>query len=188
MQAIRLDTDLLQRAWHAARVPIISLFVLFHTAALVLWITPPFPLYWSILPLVQPYVRYFGFWNQWQMFAHPKTWTMYLTANVTVADGRVIVWNFPRMEKMDYVERAVKGHYREWAHEYVNEDAYPLVRPEACIFIARDVHNATTQPVSVQLVRHWTWIQPPPGFGEKRPEGEFEYVFFTYDVKPVDLK
>lgn len=188
MQSLFTDTRLIvAKLWCALRVPIISLFILYHTMALVLWISPPFPLYESLVPLIRPYVCYFGFWNQWLMFAHPKNWTIYLTANVTLADGRVVPWNFPRMEKLDFVTRAFEQPYREWAHEYVNEDDYPLVRPEACRFIARNVHNTATQPVRVELVRHWKWIQPPPGLGEPQPVGEFEYAFFSYDVTPEEL-
>ncbi len=122
------------------------------------------------------------------MFSHPKNWTIYLTANVTFADGQVVTWDFPRMEKLDYVTRALKGRYREWAHEYVNEDEYPLVRPEACRFIARQFVSATNRPIKIELVRHWTWIQAPPGLGEIHPQGESEYAFFAYDVRPEDLK
>jgi hypothetical protein len=141
-----------------------------------------------MVPLIRPYVCYFGFWNQWQMFMHPKNWNIYLTANVTMADGSVVTWDFPRMEKLDYVKRAFKERYREWAHEYVNEGDYPLVRPEACRFIVRKMHNATTMPTKVELVRHWSWIQPPSGMGDASPQGEFEYTFFAYDVTPEDLK
>lgn len=92
------------------------------------------------------------------------------------------------MEKLDYVTRAQKERYREWAHEYVNQNEYELVCPEACRFIARSLQDATTKPIRVQLVRHWAWIQAPPGFAEPLPQGEFEYAFFSYDVKPEDLK
>ena len=91
------------------------------------------------------------------------------------------------MEKLSYMARAMKQPYREWAHEYVNEEESKLIRPEACRFIARDIHDAVAQPVSVQLVRHWEWIQPPPGMGKTEPAGEFEYAFFTYAVAPEDL-
>lgn len=92
------------------------------------------------------------------------------------------------MEKLDYVTRAQKERYRKWAHEYVNEEEYKFVLPEACRFIARQIDAGTSQPVKVQLVRHWTWIQPPPGFGDAQPTGEEEYAFFTYDLKPGELK
>ena len=123
---------ILARGWRALRVPVISLFILFHTCALVLWISAPFPLYWPMVSVIRPYVCYFGFWNQWQMFAHPKAFNIHLTANVTLADGQVVNWDFPRMEKLDYVARAFEGRYRCWAHEYVNEERNASVRPEEC--------------------------------------------------------
>jgi hypothetical protein len=123
------------------------------------------------------------------MFSHPKKWTGYLTANVTLSDGRIIPWNFPRMAKLDYLTRAQKERYRKWEDEYVNEDAdYKFVLPEACVFVARQVQDATKQPVSVELVRHWKWIQPPPGFGEPLPVEEGSFAFFNYKLKPGDLK
>jgi hypothetical protein len=123
------------------------------------------------------------------MFSHPKKWTGYLTANVTMSDGQIREWNFPRMEKLDYLTRAQKERYRKWEDEYVNEDDYKFVLPEACIFIAKQqLRDATRQPISVQLVRHWSWIQPPPGFGEALPPGEGAFAFFNYDLKSGDLK
>lgn len=92
------------------------------------------------------------------------------------------------MEKLDYLTRTQKERYREWAHEYVNQNEYELVCPEASRFIAKSLQDAKTKPVSVQLVRHWAWIQPPAGFAAALPPGEFEHTFFVYDVKPEDLK
>jgi hypothetical protein len=175
-------------AWRIARQPIISLFILFHILTMVLWVTPPFPMYWSILPPFRQYICVIGFWNTWTMFCHPKTWNLYLTANVTLADGTIITWDFPRMEKLDYWTRAQKEHYRKWAHEYINEEEYKFAWPEACRFIARNLPEGTARPVSTQLVRHWTWIQPPPGAGQPQPKGEYEYAFYTYNYEPEDLK
>lgn len=180
--------NLVTDMWNKGRIPIISVFILIHVLTIVLWITPPFPLYWSILPPFRQYICFIGFWNTWTMFSHPKKWTGYLTANVTLSDGQVTQWSFPRMEKLDYLTRAQKERYRKWEDEYVNEDEYKFVLPEASIFVARQIHDATRQPVRVELVRHWTWIQPPPGFGEPLPEGEADFTFFTYDLKPGDLK
>jgi hypothetical protein len=179
--------SLVKAFWKKLRLPLISLFILFHTVALVLWTCPPFPLHASMVPLIKPYVCYFGFWNQWKMFSHPKSFNVHLSANVTTADGAIVAWNFPRMEKLDYVTRAQKEPYRKWAHEYVNEGEYSFVLPEACRFVARKVQTENVRPVQVELVRHWSWIQPPPGFGTALPEGEYEYAFFKYSLAPEDL-
>jgi len=187
MKDSRIATTL-ARLWRRIRVPLISLFIFYNTMSLVLWISPPFPFYWSMVSLIRPYVCYFGFWNQWQMFAHPKNWNIYLTANAQLDNGKTVVWDFPRMEKLDFVTRAFKERYREWAHEYVNEGHGPFTRPEACRFIARQVYNVGHRPVQIQLIRHWSWIQPPPGFGKSQPEGNFQYTFYTYNVSQEDLQ
>lgn len=182
---------IISNSLRVARAPAVLLFILFHTLALVVWISPPFPLHSSLfVPLIRPYVCYFGFWNQWLMFSHPKTFNIYLTANVSFDDGRVVVWNFPRMEKLDVVSRALQARYRQWAHDYVNEGEYTLVRSDACRFIARQVSDAkaSSRPVRVELIRHWTWIQPPFDATKTVPEGQFDYSFFSYDVTPEDLK
>jgi hypothetical protein len=179
---------LLVNSWLLVRKPIISFFILFHVLTLVLWVVPPFPLYWSILPPFRQYICQIGFWNTWNMFCHPKNWNVYLTADVELSNGQISYWEFPRMEKLSVLTRAQKEHYRKWAHEYVNEDAYKFVLPDACRFIARQISSSSAQPIRVSLSRHWTWIQPPPGFGKPLPTGEFQYGFYTYDVKPEDLK
>jgi hypothetical protein len=174
--------------WRKVREPIISLFIFVHITAVVLWVCPPFPMYWSILPVFSPYICFLGFWDDWKMFCHPKNWNLYLTADVMLADGREVVWAFPRMETLDYVTRSQKEKYRKWAYEYINEKDYLYACPDACRFIARTVYDGKTPPIMVQLVRHWSWIQPPPGLGEPLPEGESEYMFFTYPVRAKDLK
>lgn len=113
---------------------------------------------------------------------------MYLTATVTTADDNEVTWEFPRMEKYDFVTRAFKERYRKWAHEYINEEQYQLVWPDTCRYIARQVAKDGIKPVKVELVRHWSWIQPPEGHGDPSPEGESQYTFYSYDIKPGDLK
>jgi hypothetical protein len=92
------------------------------------------------------------------------------------------------MEKLDYVTRAQKERYRKWTQEYVNEPDFEFVWPEACAFVARQVQTKNAQPSKIELVRHWTWIQPPPGFGDAVAEGEEQYSFYQYTVKPEDLQ
>jgi hypothetical protein len=178
----------LSRIWQKLRLPIISLFIFYNTAALVLWTCLPFPLYWHILPYVRPYICYLGFWNKWNMFSHPKNWNMYLTANVITSNGQIIEWDFPRLDKMDYLARYQKEGYRKWAHEYIDESQYSFACPDACRFILRQMPQGAARPIKVELVRHWSWIQPPVGHGDALPPGEFKTTFFTYDVKPEDLK
>jgi hypothetical protein len=174
--------------WRRFTTAIISIFILVHVLTIVLWITPPFPLYWSILPPFRQYICLIGFWNTWTMFCHPKTWNGYVVANVTCTNGTVIQWEFPRMEKLDYITRAQKERYRKWTQEYVNEPDFAFVLPEACAFVARQVQTKTAQPSNIELVRHWTWIQPPAGFGDSVSKGDEQYSFYQYTVKPEDLQ
>ncbi len=92
------------------------------------------------------------------------------------------------MENLDYLTRMQKERYRKWAHEYVNEKKFEFVCPDACRFIARNLSNGTRQVAQVQLIRHWTWIQSPIASAKPMPAGESSYPFYTYMVKPEDLK
>ena len=166
----------------STRELIISTFIFVHISALVLWCASPFPLYWSIVPVFKPYITFLGFWNQWKMFSHPKTYNIYLTADVVLSNGKILEWNFPRMEKIDCLTRIGKERYRKWAHEYVNENN--LARPDACRFIARKLNDGTAKPVKVMLVRHWSWIRLPY---DHTPTREEQSTFYAYTVKPEDL-
>lgn len=174
--------------WRIVQRPLISAFILFHLLAIGLWVCPPFPLYYSILPVFRQYICYFGFWETWGLFSHPQVCNSYLTANVTLANGQLVCWKFPRMEKLDYLTRAQKERYREWAFKLISDGEHQTVRLDACRFIARKVFDGTIQPVTVQLVRHWSWIQAQPQPGNSLPQGEYESAIFTYHVEPEILK
>ncbi len=122
------------------------------------------------------------------MFSHPKAWNAYLTATIVFSDGTSKNWQFPRTDQMDYLTRAWKERYRKWANEYINEEKYDFARADAARFIIRQFANEKSKPIEVQLVRHWSFIQPPPGIGKPQPTDEGAYTFFRYQVKPEDLK
>jgi hypothetical protein len=122
------------------------------------------------------------------MFSHPKAWNSYLTANVIFSDGTYKVWNFPRTDQMDCLTRMYRERYRKWANEYINEDKYDFTRADAARFIARQFAQGNNPPVQVQLVRHWSFIQPPAGMGKPQPLDEGTYTFYRYLLKPEVLK
>jgi hypothetical protein len=167
----------------------LSAFIIFHLFAVSLWLLPPSPFRTHMLAPFNSYVTMSGLWQSWNVFAPvPKTWNIYLTGDVVYQDGSRTIWQFPRLEKLDYLTRMQKQPYRKWAHEGLVDVANSITWPDAARFIARQTARPGKQPQMVSLVKHWAYIPPPEvGLGKPSPEPNKSYVFYKYIVSAGDL-
>lgn len=129
-----------------------------------------------------------GLFQRWNMFApEPAKIDFYIQAEITLHDGEKRSWTFPRMENFSYAQRYAKERYRKYM-EYLRQDNYSALWPDAAKHIARFYTNPSNPPVFVILSRYWSEITPP------RPGGAFQRTpwsrvpFYVYVVKPDDLK
>jgi hypothetical protein len=83
------------------------------------------------------------------------------TSQITYRDGSQKVWEFPRMEKMGIIEKMFKEGYRRWGNDCVCDKDQSYLWPDAARYIARANAHPGNPPVSVSIIRHWSWIDPP---------------------------
>lgn len=169
---------------------LISLFIVVHVSAICLWLCPSSRIRDLLLAPLRPYVTFLGLWQSWGVFApDPKNWNPYMTALIIFADGSQKMWEFPRMDKLNLIDKMFKERYRKWANDCVNNEQVAIVWPDTARYIARLHSNPVNPPVSVSIIRHWTWISPPNECPKRRvPEGGGSKTLFTYDLAPEDLK
>lgn len=166
----------------------ISIFLLFHIAAIACWCAPlDTPLLAEIRGLIRPYMVWSGLFQSWDTFApSPIMANTYLVASVIKRDGSIQTWTFPRMEQLSFVERYYQERYRKFA-ENLQDDKNSALWPDVARHLARLHANPANPPEIVMLVKYWSAIAPPAD----RPlpaEPPRAQIFFEYKVAPEDLK
>jgi hypothetical protein len=172
------------------REPIILMFLCWHFAGVMLWDSPDCSLRTELIGPFVGYLNFFGLWQGWSVFEKPRTYNGYLTATITFKDGTKRTWEFPRMEKMNLVEKMFKEKFRRWTNDCVSDENLSFLWPDTTRYIARLNHTGHSNPKSIAIIRHWTWIEPPEK-GISRPLRETDDgqdTLYTGYISDADLK
>ncbi len=166
----------------------LNLFLLWHIAAVTLWLLPSD---WRIVQTLVPeggpvraYLIATGFQQSWQMFSpNPDNTDTTLQAAITYRNGAQRIWAFPRMKDMGYEER----YRRERVRKLVEVGKYePSLWPALARYAARACNDRPQNgpPVLVTLTRILREIPPP---GQTAPPARAE-TFYTGNVVPEALQ
>ncbi len=152
----------LARRWWARKA--VNLFLLWQLFALCMWLMPSSGAIVSAsLGVVRPYMTATAFAQSWNMFSpNPDRLDVYLEAEITYQNGDKHPWVFPRLAKMNYVQRYQKERWRkivEVATHGSNQELWPALARYAARVNNYDAQNP---PVSVELIQHSRQV-PPPG-------------------------
>ena len=136
---------------------------------------------------IQPWMAFSGLWQSWDTFSpEPQSINFALEAQLTFADGGRATWVFPGPEGKGFFAMRRWERWRKWRGSVrLDDNAY--LWPDTARFIARLF--AARDPVRVELVRRWDLVDPPadpPGWPP--PCCASRSTFFTYDVRPEDLR
>ncbi|MBX9721711.1 MAG: hypothetical protein K2X81_09975 [Candidatus Obscuribacterales bacterium] len=165
-------------------------FLFWHFAGVILWLCPDCNLRTELIAPFVSYLNFFELWQGWSVFEKPRTYNGYLTAIITFKTGQKKVWEFPRMEKLGIAEKMFKEKYRRWTNDCVSDESKPYLWPDAARYIARLNNDPNDPPISVSIVRHWAWMQPPEKgintLAAKVDDGE--NVLYTGKISAEDLQ
>src|ERR1700733_450155 len=178
-------TSTLQRVKRIA----INAFIIFHLLAITCWAIPnSSPLVQISKNLIRPYFIWSGLFQSWDMFApNPKAANTYMEAIILYKDRSSQLWSFPRMENLSLTQRYIKERYRKYEDNLQNNDNSELWL-DAARRVARLNSDAANPAQTVLLVVRWSDIIIP------RTDGSYDRapwdvnVFYSYPVKPEDLK
>lgn len=165
---------------------LISVFLLFHLFVIFVWAFPidTRPLL-KIQRAIASYMAWSGLTQGWRLFApDPQSMNSYVTAQITYRDSQKKTWQFPMPQDYGYYRRYFKARQLEWGAISLRLDNNAVLWPDAARYVARLNNNLDNPPVTIALIRHWSYI-PPPMSGQ--PETWSQYTFFTYSVLPGDL-
>ena len=152
----------LEKRWWKRRL--INMFIVWQMFAVFIWLVPSnSAIVQAFAGVVRPYMIVTAFAQSWSMFSpNPDKMDVYLTAQITYANGQVKTWEFPRMVHMNYVKRYEEERWRKMTEVVThgsNHDLWPMMARYAARVNNPDPKNP---PVSVELMQHSRFI-PPPG-------------------------
>ncbi|HEY5254741.1 MAG TPA: hypothetical protein VIJ53_08820 [Acidobacteriaceae bacterium] len=166
---------------------VISIFILFNLVAILSWAIPlqvtPLP---QIKEIVRPYLLWAGLFQSWDFFApNPRPVNSYIEAVAGTRDHYTRVFNFPRMEQLNYGQRYREERYRKFA-EVLCDSQYAALWPDVARHVARLLDSSTDPPQTVVLMK----FESPIQYGvtripEATPKPQF---FYEYYVGGEDLR
>lgn len=171
--------------WSRVRKPIIWTFFIFYFAIMLLESLAPFKWRTAIHAPLQPFLSYSGLWQNFQVFSPgPRQKNLFLTAEIKFADGSTESWDYPRPEKMGFLEKIARERYRKYGHDHLFYDDESFLWPDFCRWLARQFTDKGKRPVTITLIRHWAEIPPPSeeSLAEPLPPEDeyFRQRFYTY--------
>jgi len=169
---------------------IISGFILVNLVVILSWSLPVNSLLVSVAKrAVGPYMMWSGLWQGWNMFAPDvPAATTHVEAELIRRDGRTTDWKFSSPPDYGYYRRYFMERRRKFSNDHLRLDTSAELWPDAARYVAR-LNNDPANPVdTVRLVRYWAPIPPPGSAQPRNPAHWNRYVFFTYPVKPEDLR
>ncbi len=177
--------------WSSARKPLISTFIACYIYCGGLFLCPPTGGWRQTL--LAPFwglIEYVGLWQYYCVFVPPRMFNLYLEASVTLDNGGVIIWKYPRMELLGLFEKLQKERYRKFYNDVANYPPNEVLWPDLARYIARRVYaQQGKRPVEVTLVRYTSDLPTPTGDPQKPLVDKYESTpFFTYPVQIEDLR
>lgn len=138
--------------WTARRL-LISVFVVVHLSATILWVLPDCALKQRTIGTVACYIMPLGFWQYWTMFSpDPVRNTFTLEAEVVDAKGLRAVYPFLKLADYNVWQGMPRFRHSKYAANLA-VDAFEEAREFAARHVIRQLNMpADAFPVDVQLV------------------------------------
>lgn len=175
--------------WSRIRKPVISVFVLLHLVLITIWL---FPLHGALVSLIEPfrgYILFIGIDQDFSVFApKPRSTNLHMCAVVRYRDGTERLWQYPRMERLDLLERIKKERYRKFFNDSLAWRRFKSFLPDVARYIARESNDKNNPVTTVTLLRYAAEIpKPEEGLGKPLPAHSELSILLRYDLKAGDL-
>lgn len=173
-------------------VKVIALcFTLVYFTGTIIWVWPRCPQRDELARRISPVWTFMGWRQNWGVFAPKLRQVNYhTTATVTFRDGSTLLYELPRMEKMNLVEKYLKEKWRKWGNDNMSWPHCRAYWPDVARWIARKFATSSNPPVQVTLNLHRVQIPPPDKFvlRSELPEHTDCKSTFIYRVKQRDIQ
>jgi hypothetical protein len=178
---------------------VINIFIIIHLLLIAAWLFPINTQLLTIKGFFNRYIIFLGLDQNYAMFAPAVRKTnRHLTALITFQDLSTVIWLYPRLERMGFIEAMQKERYRKFANDNIVMPCFKMFLPDFARYIARTHACADNSPQQVSLYLSETDI---PGPGQqlgpvttnmaavsKEKEPSRITNIFTYQVEETDLQ
>jgi len=170
----------------------VSAFVAIFFIVNLVWLFGNDPITFRAKIYLKPLVVALGWIQNWAVFTPKTRHTIHHeSAIITFADDSQKIYEFPRMEKLDYWQKFRHEKLRASLSDTIAWPGNENYLPSLAALLAKSNANPVNQPTKVTLIMNYMII-PPPQEGrillrDALPEHSNKMVFFIYKVKPRDL-
>ncbi|MBI2812002.1 MAG: hypothetical protein HYX67_14395 [Candidatus Melainabacteria bacterium] len=180
----------LANLWADIRIPVISVLIVFYIGTSALYLSPPSLWRQRLLAPFWNFIEYTGLWQYYTVFSPPRSFNLYLEGEVELANGKTVIWKYPRVEQLGLVEKMQKERFRKLYNDIANEPTDGVLWPDLARYIARQVYAETgVRPVKVGLIRYWSDTPAPTSDPLPKPSTEYKsHKYFTFPIQAEDLK
>jgi hypothetical protein len=166
----------------------LSLFIVINLCIIILWSIPSCTLTEFLFAPIKNISQFSGLWQNFAMFSpNPRNVNLNYVALITYADGSVKLWQFPRMEHLNIIDKMIKERYRKFINDHVSNESEKMIWPDVARHLAYINNSNPNNPPKVISLRSFISEIPDLETNNKRKETE-SYTFFVYKVMPEDLK
>ncbi|MBX3135325.1 hypothetical protein KF707_03745 [Candidatus Obscuribacterales bacterium] len=145
--------------------------------------------------IVNPIKTFWLFWGleqNWALFSPIIKDINYHTVGIiTRQDGSNEIWEAPRMDKLDLLERFRQEKYRKWSIDSLPWPDHKEFWPYIARYVGRQKYRADNPPAKFTLLLFWTKIPPPltsfTSRGKLPPHTSCNNVF-TYEYSAEDFR
>ncbi|PWT99376.1 MAG: hypothetical protein C5B53_05445 [Candidatus Melainabacteria bacterium] len=131
---------------------VLSIVSVFYIVVNVLWFLPAYGWRERLLEPVKMWWQFWGLGQQWSMFSCDlRHFNLHTLATLTFADGTVMLWEPPRMERLNLWDGFRLQRFRKWDVDYLPTEYYREFCPDLARYLGRLNYNPQNKPMSFAL-------------------------------------
>ena len=182
-----------EKPFHRGNKLVVCALLFFYFYSVIVWISPEGPFKNALVYPVRPLIAATGIGQSWSVFSPEVRNTNYHeTAVIYFQDGSEKLYEFPRMEKLDYLTRFRREKFRKMFCDCMPWPPYTQFMPDFARYVARANTCPGNEPIMVTLVHNWRPMPPAdPQHWVNRsdlPEHTIQTPLYVYYVQPEDLR
>lgn len=181
-----------QKTTQAAKELVISGFIITYLFFTTIWLLPETKFKERFLEPVKFHWFYWGLDQNWSLFSPSiRDLNFHTTVTVRFKNGMLMLWEPPRMNKLDLAERFRREKFRKWGIDNLPWPDYKMLWPDLARHVGKKLYTAENPPEMLSLNLYWTRFPAPET--KVVPAGELKDVFeqstiFDYKYKPEDFR
>jgi hypothetical protein len=170
----------------------LSCLVAFYMCEAIASVSPDSSLKTAITEPVDNYWSFWGFTQSWSLFSPLiRNINFHAASTITFENGQVLLWQLPRMDRLDLYQRWRLEKFRKWDVDALPWPDYKSFWPAFARYAGRLYYSPTNKPKQLSLFYEYIEIPPPGEHLTDRyelPPHSKPVTVFTYFYKPEDFK